>query len=92
MEAKDAVAEEELIKKLRKQLGKPPLEDQAPSGRANGAAATRTNTSAPVDEERGFSPDEDELDLLAAMEAEGAAIANRNNNAAANRHDRASAG
>lgn len=66
---KDEGKEERLIEKLRQQLGKPPLET-ANANNEKAAEVQGRATSATAREERGFSPDEDEEMMLAALEAE----------------------
>lgn len=70
---KDQVAEDRFIDKLRSQLGKPPQSDTPADGER--VAITPTHGAAPRSEKvedfrRGSSPDEDECELLAALEAE----------------------
>ncbi|CCF49699.1 uncharacterized protein UHO2_07349 [Ustilago hordei] len=70
---KDQVAEDTFINKLRSQLGKPPLGDNAtghPDGPSNNAIPEPSSNGAASAEQRGFSPDDDESELLAALEAE----------------------
>ncbi|SJX62297.1 uncharacterized protein SRS1_13144 [Sporisorium reilianum f. sp. reilianum] len=73
---KDRVAEDKLIDKLRLQLGKPLQSDASATGpQASTSTSSNTRSSdrahAPA-AERGFSPDDDESELLAALEAEEA--------------------
>lgn len=71
---KDEVAEDKFIEKLRAQLGKPAEEqktadtDTTPSSIRAAAEPSRNTAAARV--QRQFSPNEDESELLAALEAE----------------------
>lgn len=74
VEDKDRVWEKRLIERLRAQLGKPKEDESGPRGRAMEGPGGVGN-GANAREERGFSPDDDEAELLAALEAEQEMIA-----------------
>ncbi|KAJ1020672.1 hypothetical protein NDA16_004065 [Ustilago loliicola] len=70
---KDQVAEDTFINTLRSQLGKPPIGDDAASdlnGSSSNAVAGFCTSGAASVQQRGFSPDDDESELLAALDAE----------------------
>ncbi|EST08425.1 protein of unknown function DUF1767 [Kalmanozyma brasiliensis GHG001] len=69
VDEKDSFWEEKLIERLRAQLGKPKEDESGPRGRPiRGPEGAESGTNAR--EKRGFSPDDDESALLAALEAE----------------------
>ncbi|CDS02104.1 uncharacterized protein SPSC_05937 [Sporisorium scitamineum] len=76
---KDRAAEDKLIDKLRLQLGIPPQSDSSANGQqasaSTGSTARPSERAAKAAVERGFSPDDDESELLAALEAEEARAA-----------------